>query len=219
MKENYKYLYLHGFASSIRSQKALFFHKKYAENGIDLEIVNFNKPDFTNLTLSRQIEQVKAIISNHPEYKFVLIGSSFGGLTANWIAYQYFQEKLDIIKKLILLAPALNFSKSWLPKLTSETLKIWEQEGFLPVYHYGEKKELLLSYNFWQDLITYDDLIINHDIPTLIFHGKQDDTIPIEVSREYAENRPHVTLIELDSDHSLNDRLEEIWSMDFLENK
>lgn len=109
------------------------------------------------------------------------------------------------------MAPALNFAKSWLPKLTEATLKQWQEKDFIPVYHYGEEKELLLSYNFWKDLITYDDLMINHPIPTLIFHGTQDDTIPIEVSREYAQNSPNVILQEFNSDHSLNDCLDQMW--------
>lgn len=205
--KNYQYLYLHGFGSSPKSKKALYFQEKYHNQGIELNIPNFNQPDFTNLTLSRQINQISQIIEHNSHQQFILIGSSFGGLTANWIGYKYPQR----IKALILIAPALNFAKSWLPKLTEETLKQWQEKNFIPVYHYGENKELLLSYNFWKDLITYDDLIINHHIPTLIFHGTQDDTIPIEVSREYAQNHQNVTLQEFNSDHSLNDCLDEIW--------
>ena len=47
--------------------------------------------------------------------------------------------------------------------------------------------------------------MINHNIPTLIFHGMYDDTIPIDVSRIYARENPHATLKELESDHGLND--------------
>ncbi|BAQ63457.1 YqiA/YcfP family alpha/beta fold hydrolase [Geminocystis sp. NIES-3709] len=221
--QDYQYLYLHGFGSSPKSQKAIYFSKKYQEIGIKLKIVDFNQPEFVNLTLTRQIHQVSEIIDNNPNQQFILIGSSFGGLTANWIGYKYFDHQmtqLDRIKALILIAPALNFAKSWLPKLTPEMLNQWQEKGFIPVYHYGEKKELLLSYNFWEDLITYDDLIINHNIPTLIFHGTEDDTIPIEVSQEYAKSRPQVILKELKSDHSLNDCLEEIWlTMKFFDGK
>lgn len=205
--ENYQYLYLHGFTSSPKSYKAVYFNQKYQEIGITLNILDFNQPDFVNLSLTRQIDQVSQIMEDNPHQQFILIGSSFGGLTANWIGDKY----TDRIKALILIAPALNFAKSWLPKLTAETLKKWQEEGFISVYHYGENKELLLSYNFWQDLITYDDSIVNHDIPTLIFHGTEDDTIPIEVSREYAQNRPQVILKEYHSDHTLSDSVDQIW--------
>jgi len=105
----------------------------------------------------------------------------------------------------------LNFAETWLPKLTAEMLNQWQEKGFIPVYHYGENKELLLGYNFWKDLITYDDSLINHHIPTLIFHGTEDDTIPIKVSRDYAQIHPQVILKEFNSDHSLNDCLDQIW--------
>jgi len=42
-------------------------------------------------------------------------------------------------------------------------------------------------------------------------HGCRDEVIPIEASQAYAESRPWVTLVELDSDHSLIDVQEEIW--------
>ncbi|WP_017292694.1 YqiA/YcfP family alpha/beta fold hydrolase [Geminocystis herdmanii] len=205
--QNYQYLYLHGFTSSPKSYKAVYFNQKYQEIGITLNILDFNQPDFVNLSLTRQINQVSQIIEDNPHQQFILIGSSFGGLTANWIGYKY----TDRIKALVLIAPALNFAKSWLPKLTEETLKQWQEKGFISVYHHGENKELLLSYHFWKDLITYDDSIVNHDIPTLIFHGTEDATIPIEVSREYAQNRPQVILKEFNSDHTLGDCVDQMW--------
>lgn len=42
-----------------------------------------------------------------------------------------------------------------------------------------------LNYNFWTDLLSYDESLINHSIPTLIFHGINDETIPIQSSRDY----------------------------------
>lgn len=204
---NYQYLYLHGFASSPQSQKAVYFARKYQQLGIKLNIIDFNQPDFANLTLTRQINQVNDLLQQQARQQFILIGSSFGGLTANWAAHQSSPN----IKALILLAPALNFRNYWLNQISSETLAQWQQQGSLPIYHYGEKKELLLNYLFWQDLQIYDDSLINHNIPTLIFHGIHDETIPIEVSRIYAKKNSHVTLTELDSNHGLNDSQEKIY--------
>ena len=47
--------------------------------------------------------------------------------------------------------------------------------------------------------------------PTLIIYGLRDDVVPIEVSRNYVEKHPQAKLIELDSDHGLNDLKERIW--------
>lgn len=111
---NYLHLYLHGFASSPNSTKALYFQQRYQEINTPLAIMDFNQPDFTNLSLSRQINQVTKVITEkqeswegqkiHPQ--FILIGSSFGGLTASWVAH----NNPDKIKALILLAPAFNFA-------------------------------------------------------------------------------------------------------------
>ena len=204
---NYQYLYLHGFASSPQSRKAVYLAREYQHLGIKLNIIDFNQPDFANLTLTRQINQVHELLKQQPSQQFILIGSSFGGLTANWIAHQSPHR----IKALILLAPALNFRSFWLNKIPSETLSQWQEKGCLPIYHYGEKKHLLLNYIFWQDLFNYDDSMINHNIATLIFHGIHDETIPIEVSRLYAQKKPQVTLTQLNSDHSLNDCQENIY--------
>ena len=56
-------------------------------------------------------------------------------------------------------------------------------------------------------------------LPTLIIHGLRDDVVPIEVSRNYVKQHPQAKLIELDSDHGLNDVKERIWqeTKDFLE--
>jgi alpha/beta superfamily hydrolase len=44
--------------------------------------------------------------------------------------------------------------------------------------------------------------------PIAIIHGVNDDVIPIEVSREFAANRPEVQLIEVDDDHRLHGSLD-----------
>ncbi len=215
---NYQHLYLHGFASSPKSTKALYFQQRYQEIHTSLTVMDFNQPDFTNLSLSRQITQVTNIISkgrqqliphnlgdNLPHY--ILIGSSFGGLTASWVATQ----NPDKIKALILLAPAFNFATHLRNIVTEDTFLQWEKEGYFSVYHYGDNQHKSLHYNFWTDLLSYDESLINHSIPTLIFHGINDETIPIQSTRDYVKNNPNAILKQLDSDHSLNNCLDDIW--------
>ena len=204
---NYQYLYLHGLASSPLSSKAVYFGQQYQQLGIDLNVIDFNQPDFASLTLTRQIDRVKQELEQKSTQQFILIGSSFGGLTANWIAH-YLPQK---VKALILLAPALNFWEAWSSKIPEQGLLQWQQTGILPVYHYGEQKQVSLNYTFWQDLQRYNDSAISHNVPTLVFHGIHDDTVPIIASRLYARQNPHATLIELDSNHGLNDRQEQIY--------
>ncbi|PZU92447.1 MAG: esterase [Leptolyngbya sp.] len=203
-----QYLYLHGFASSPRSAKAQAMKARFATLGMPLIIPDLNQGDFAHLTLSRQIEQVSALILAQSE-PTILIGSSLGGLTAAWVAQQ--TAITDRIKKLVLLAPAFQFLKQWLPRLGSDQLNTWRAEGTIPVYHYTEQHSVPLHYEFITDAQGYDDDVLNAQIPTLILHGSRDETISIEASRAYAAARPWTKLIELPSDHALVDVEANIW--------
>ena len=199
------YIYLHGFASSSQSLKAQKFKKLFASKNIPLIIPDLNQNDFYNLTLTRQIKQISSHIENAPN-SVILIGSSLGALVSAFVA-----EKQEKVKGIILLAPAFYFFSHWLEKLDKDTLNTWKSQGELSIYHYGCKQELPLSYQFILDGKNYDETLLKRPVPTLIFHGKNDEVIPIKSSYTYAKNRKWVKLIEIDSDHSLNDRIPEIW--------
>ena len=202
---NREYIYLHGFASSPQSNKAQYLSDRFAREGIDLKILDLNRGDFTNLTLTRQIAQTAATFAstNNP---ITIIGSSFGGLTAAWVANQYPQ-----VTSLILLAPAFGFPHSWLSRLGAAQIKQWQKTNFLSVYHYGADRYLPLNYQFIIDAGNYDPAKLQRDLPTLIIHGKHDDVVPIEVSHIYTSQHSQTRLVELASDHGLNDVKEIIW--------
>ncbi|PSB25126.1 YqiA/YcfP family alpha/beta fold hydrolase [Stenomitos frigidus] len=199
------YIYLHGFASSPRSTKAVVLKERFAKLDIPLVIPDLNQNDFTHLTLSRQLQQVEALFPPAPE-PVTLIGSSLGGLTAAWLGERHLQ-----VDRLVLLAPAFGFLDHWLQRLGEMQVNQWQTEGELRVYHYGEAQKLPLSYGFVTDAMQYREESIARSLPTLILHGKQDDVIPLQASLDFAKNRPWVQLIELDSDHALTDVSTKIW--------
>ena len=199
------YLYLHGFASSPQSSKARYLKQCMQASQIDLQVLDLNRGNFSTLTLTRQLHQVATALPPAPT-AVTLIGSSFGGLTATWVAQQQPQ-----IQRLILLAPAFQFLTHWLPKLGEAKLQQWQSEQYLQVYHYSKQQYLPLSYDFVTDLRKYDDNQLQRPLPTLILHGKHDEVIPIQASRDFAAQHPWVQLIELDSDHSLGNVLLNIW--------
>ncbi len=201
-----EYIYLHGFASSPQSGKAQYLRDRFdIEAKIKLNILDLNQGDFTNLSLTRQIRQTVAAFPSQ-ELPIILIGSSFGGLTATWVANKYPQ-----VTSLILLAPAFGFPANWRSRLEETQLKQWQESNYLSVYHYGEDRYLPLNYQFLIDAESYDQSELKRNLPTLILHGKYDDVIPIEVSRAYANQHSSVKLVELDSDHTLNDSKAIIW--------
>ena len=200
-----QYIYLHGFASSHNSAKARDIGDRFAQIHTKLKIPDLNAGDFPQLTITRQITQVAVEFSNHST-PVTLIGSSLGGLTAAHLGQQYLQ-----VERLVLLAPAFGFLSYWLPKLGDEEVQRWQQEKYIMVYHYGERRKLPLSYDFVTDAAQYQEELLQRPIPTLILHGKKDEVIPIEASRDFARLRPWVELVELASDHALADVMEEIW--------
>lgn len=199
-----QYIYLHGFASSPNSAKAKYILERFAENQINIEIPDLNCGDFSHLTIERQIQQVAASLKQNTSV--TIIGSSLGGLTAAHIG-----EKYPQIKRLVLLAPAFGFLSHWLPTLGKDVIERWQQEKYLMVYHHGEQRELPLSYDFLRNANKYHEVVLQRPIPTTILHGQNDEVIPIQASRNYAQKRSWVELIELNSNHALGDVMVELW--------
>lgn len=208
------YIYLHGFASSPDSAKAKYFRDRFSSLGIDLKTPDLNQNNFSGLTLTRQLRQIETefLQTQSPAEKVknlggvTIIGSSFGGLTAAWLA----QRQLSV-KQIVLLAPAFDFLSHWLPMLGQQQLEKWQSEKYLSVYHYGEQQEVPLNYQFVADMAQYPEEKLMRSVPTLIVHGLHDTIVPIQASRNFADNRPWVQLMELEDDHSLGNVLGEIW--------
>ena len=193
-------IYLHGFASSPQSRKAQYFLERLPE----LFVPDLNQGDFGTLTVSRQIDQVCELLTEPSN----IIGSSLGGLTAALVAEEY----PELVKKLVLIAPAFQFTKNWRGRLGAEKLKEWQTNGTLPIYHYSYKKEIPLHYDFFADAESFAQHEFQNQVPTLILHGVFDDVVPINVSEEYSARKPWVQMIVLEGDHSLGDRLPELFS-------
>lgn len=196
-----KWFYLHGLASSPQSRKAQLLCDRLREQGQVLHRIDLNLGGFSQLTVSRQIRQVSALIAR--ESRAALVGSSLGGLTAAWVA----QKNLNV-ERLFLLAPAFGFPDCW---LTPAQLQHWQDSGYRDVYHYGEGRSLPLHYHFVEDARRYRSQGLTRPVPTTIIHGIHDEIIPIESSRNYAQTRPWVHLIEVDSDHALTHLDRHFW--------
>jgi 8-oxo-dGTP pyrophosphatase MutT (NUDIX family) len=92
-------LFLHGLDSSSKGAKGRYF----AEN-----FPGIITPDFTG-SLNERMQTLEKICKTRD--RLVMIGSSFGGLMATCFAIAH----PDRVRKLILLAPALNFPDFFLP--------------------------------------------------------------------------------------------------------
>ncbi len=220
---NPEVIYLLGFASDPKSSKAIFFKNKLAEIGIKTHVPDLNVPSFEAMTLSSQLGVVddvaKSIEGTTP---IVIIGSSMGGLLATIKAAEIQStetkaaKRSDLnLKALILLAPGFGLAKRWPQLFGEQNLDTWKERGVLDVFNYAVEKTLPLSYKFYEDIINHvtDTELLRASVPTLIFHGRADETVPFTESETFAERNPDfVTLYPLDDDHQLLASLEDIWS-------
>lgn len=200
----YKYLYLHGFASGKGSSKGLMLSQFFNEQvHIDLHLPDLNIPSFEKLSVTEIVQNLKnEILSNAQQYR--LIGSSLGGLVAATLASEL--NESSKIQSLILLCPALDTSNRWKAKLTESELKQWKLQGTKKYYNFSTKSEQHLHYGFYEDLLKQVQYpLVN--VPVTIVHGKNDDVVPVNISRTYMEllqkNGSKNELIEVDDDHLL----------------
>lgn len=195
-------IYLHGFASSPASQKALYFRDRLAEQGLDLAIPDLTCGDFEHLTITGQLTVIDSLVAGQPS---VLIGSSMGGYLAALYAAHHPQ-----VRRLVLLAPAFGFTHRWMETFGPQQVEEWKRTGYLEVYHYGDHQMRRLGYQLLEDGSQYEDFPALTQ-PTLIFHGEHDTVVPVGLSRTFSQQHPHVRLQVLDSDHQLLNVLPQIW--------
>jgi pimeloyl-ACP methyl ester carboxylesterase len=140
-------IFIHGQESSSQGNKAVFFKDLFPEIII---------PDFAGDVATRMTKLNEILIDKQG---IVMIGSSLGGLMASLYAFQ----NQNRMKKLILLAPAINLSE------------------------------------FSQYLST------KLTIPVYIFHGKNDEIIPLKPIQAIAERVfPDLTFTVMEDDHRLS---------------
>lgn len=198
-------VYLHGFASSAKSTKGTFFTAKFREHGISVHSPDFNEPDFSTLTVTRMVAQVDELIDRLPPGPVVLIGSSLGGFVAVQVAMK------RAIDKLVLLAPAIDFSGNRLRDLGDRGLEEWKRTGELNIFHYGYGRIMPVHYDLYTDACRYSCVDAQLSMPIQIFQGRRDTAVNPESVEKWSAMRPNVELHMLDDDHQLTASLNRIW--------
>jgi uncharacterized protein len=191
--------YLHGFASGPSSGKARYFRERFAAAGIDLHVPQLAPDGLETLTITGQLAVIEAL---RPD---VVIGSSMGGYLAALYA-----SRNPAVRRLVLLAPAFGFPRRWPEELGPERTGRWRDTGYMDVYHYAENRPARVGWCLIEDGAQYP-LEPGFDQPCLIFHGRNDDTVPVRYSEQFAAAHANVSLRVLDSDHQLTDSVELIW--------
>ncbi len=200
-----RFLYLHGFASGPQSKKAVAFADHFTNRGATVERLDLRVPSFEHLRLSAMIDSVRAAIGDSRE-RVVLIGSSLGGLTAARVA-----EADPRVTALVLLAPAFQLVARWRTLLGDEFIA-WQESGWRDVMDYTTGDSARIDFGFAEDAALVDVGFPDVRVPTLVLHGVNDETVPVEHSRTFAAGKRHVRLVELDDNHELTASLPHLLS-------
>jgi uncharacterized protein len=201
------FFYLHGFASSAQSSKAAFFANKLTELGHTLHTPDFNAPEFSTLTVTRMVDQVTNAMDALPPGRVALIGSSLGG----FVAVQTALRRPGQVDRLVLLAPALDFSGNRVRDLGDRGLDEWQRTNRLDVFHYGYGRIIPVHYDLYTDANRYDCARAELAMPIQIFQGRRDTAVDPDGVARWAGTRPNVELHLLDDDHQMLGSLPFIW--------
>jgi len=204
--------YLHGFASSPQSSKAVFLAKRFGAFGIPLQIPDFNQPDFFSMTVSRMLGQLQVRLGELPAGDVELIGSSLGGFVAVEAAVRALGGTAHPIVRLVLLAPALELDWERWPEVGPGGIERWHRDGSIEVFHYADDRPRGLGVSFYDDAIGYRPSERRLTQPMVIFQGLRDESVDPAGVRRFAEAQPSATLHLLDDEHQLKKSLEFIWS-------
>ena len=202
-----RYLWLHGFASGPQSSKGRFVRERLSERGVELEIPDLNEPAFRDLTVSRMLRQIDALLQDDPA---VLFGSSLGGYTAAlWSALRPGRTRA-----LILLAPAFDLAARWKQRTGPEELRRWRVRGEAYFDHHAWGRKEALSIGFLDDADRHEPFPLP-DAPTVVLQGKRDEVVTPDLASEFVrrmrDRGRDARLVLLDDGHELTADLPRLW--------
>ena len=207
-------VYLYVFASGPDSDKAQFFKRKFESANQIFHIYDYilSPHEFRDMKLSElQSNLHKYLLTNFPNEKVILMGSSFGGLLVTWYAHLH-PEKID---QLILIAPALQFSAEFITETLDTSFQEWELKGETEVEHYRFGGSIPLNYSFIKDIKQNPIPTFSRDdfpVSTIIFHGENDQVVPHSWSISLAHANPRVDTYIMKGDHQLLNHRINMWN-------
>jgi len=201
-----RHTYLHGFASGPLSRKGRYLKEAFEARGLPFALPDLNRPSFAELSHDAVLAAVDDLDApaRAAGATWGFVGSSFGG----WIAARWAELHPDRVFRLVLLCPGFGLADRWPHMLGPEAMETWEREGALEMED-GAGVPTPVHWGFYEESLR-QPARPEVPCPTLILHGRNDEVVPVDGSRRYAEEHEHVRLIELDDDHSLMGSLDRI---------
>jgi len=181
---------VHGFTTSKDSityqrLEKVFNEKNIATLRIDLFGHGESEGDFEDITISKAVDDILNSIKYLKEKGFSkigLIGSSFGGMSSIMAA-----SRTNDLFLLVLRSPVSDYFEVDTKRRTKEEMEEWKNKGYvIHVNSFGEKRRL--NYSFFEDFKNNNayEAAKKIKIPTLIVHGDNDNSVPVEQSKKTA---------------------------------
>jgi len=186
-------LYLHGFASSPRSSKAVRFAEALAADGVAVRIPALDGGRFYDLTLTDALARARRSLFD----RTLVVGSSMGGYLATLLGPD------PRVAALVLMAPAFDLARRLVGRHGDAALAEWRQVGWTEVDHYGTNQKERISAAFLDDAARHPAFPVIAR-PAYVLHGRRDATVPVTLAEEAAVRAAAPVELELvDDDHAL----------------
>ncbi len=202
-------VYIHGFASHQRGEKALYLGERFIARGdayltFDLRGHGASSGTMADLTVTRALADVEMMLAwaNERFERITVIGSSFGGQLAAWAA----SRDPKRIAANLLIAPAFSFWDNRLRDLGPDGVARLRVEGQTILRN--EWVTTTIGRDLVDDAVGYelDRLLAGYRTPTLILHGTEDQTVPLSGSVDFVRRstaRPLELVAIAGGDHRL----------------
>lgn len=182
----------HGFTSSKDSDTYSYLRAELSKKGVLSLVIDFSGHGesggkFEDITITKGYKNILSAIDyvKNMSYitKIALFGTSFGGVCALIAA-----SRVGDIAALGMKSPAADMKENRKQKLGEEGFREWKKKGFA-IFTDNAGKKVKLNYSFIEDAKNVDAFAEAKKISclTLIIHGDNDISVPIQQSRKLAK--------------------------------
>jgi len=191
-------LYLHGFASSPQSRKAVGFAAHAEAQGHTVQRLDCRQPSMERLSLEAIVSHAQGALAAAGRPAWV-VGSSLGGLAALHLALRESR-----VLGLLLLAPAFGLVPRWRERLGPDAWETWQRTGTISVDDHARGAPSNVHHAFISEVEAMEAARGGAlaTVRTTIVHGTRDDVVPVAGSLDYA-GRGSARLVQVDDDHEL----------------